>query len=83
MDLTPVLDILSNPFAMAIILVLTIASTAYCWMGMRQKNMPMFLIGLGLGGPTFDIVDWRFWVASALVVAVGFWLKARTDSPHF
>ncbi len=81
LDLSSVMDVLSNPYLLTLIVVLTIASTVYCWIGMKRKSLPLFLIGIGIGAPTFDIMDWKLWVGSAAVVAVGFWLKNRGDNP--
>ena len=74
-------DTLSNPYALTIIIALSIISTVYCYMGMRQKQPITFLMGVGIGIPSFDVRDWKMWGAGILVMAIAFFLRRFVDSP--
>lgn len=63
----------------ALWIALTVVSCWLTWVGLREKNLPQILIGTGLGMPTFDLADARFWVAGGLFCVVGLYLRVRLD----
>jgi hypothetical protein len=74
------MDILASPLSLFVIIVLSIISTFFCWRGFREKDIPSLLIGTGLSVPTFDIADYRFWLAGAALFILGVWLAKKLSS---
>lgn len=73
------MEIFNNPVLLSIAIVLTIISSVLTWIGLRHKNMPYLVVGIGLGVPTFDMLDYRMWVVGLLVCGLGVWIHYRTS----
>lgn len=73
-------EIFSNPYALTAALVLGIVSTYFCIAGMRQRNMPSFLLGIGVGLPSFNVFSWKLWVAGGAVSGLALYLRSQINS---
>jgi hypothetical protein len=74
------MEIFSSPLSLFAIIVLSVLSTYFFWLGFRERDMPAILIGTGTGVPTLSIMDYRFWVAGVAVTLLGFWLRRKMES---
>jgi hypothetical protein len=74
------MEILENGYLLTIVIVLSLISTVFCWMGFKRKDVPFLLIGVGTGVPTLDVTDYRMWVAGVGITLVGVWMRRRLQS---
>ena len=70
---------LNNPYALTGLIFLSLVSTFYCWVGMRQRNPAALILGIGTGIPSFDIMGWEAWAIGIVVCGLGLWLRSRME----
>jgi hypothetical protein len=74
------MEIFENGYLLTLVIVLSLISTVFCMMGFKRKDMPFILIGIGTGVPTFDVLDYRMWIAGIGLCLVGLWLRNKLQS---
>lgn len=74
-------ETLPNPYLFTALIVLTMLSTFFTLMGIKEKNIPNFIIGVGAGIPTFALANWKMWVCGAAIVGTGMYLRSKLNSP--
>lgn len=74
------LEVLTNPYLLSLIIILTLFSTAFVWIGLKQKSLWKVLLGTGLGIPTLSITDWQCWAIGTALCLLALWLRSKLEA---
>ena len=58
--------------------LMTLVSTLGIWIGLRQKDLSLAIIGVGIATPTYGWSTGLFWAMGVALTALGVWLR-RND----
>jgi hypothetical protein len=73
-------EILENPLLLTLFLLLSAVSFVFLVAGVKSRNGPWVLYGIGAAIPTFAIRSPLAWLAGVVVAGMG-WALARWASP--
>lgn len=73
------MDLFNHPVLLVIVGVLTVVSTIWSIQGLRRKDVPLFILGIAAGIPTFAVTSWKTWAVGGLVAAFAFWLRNKIE----
>jgi hypothetical protein len=71
---------LNNPWALGAIIFLSIVSSVYLWIGLKQKEIWKVIVAVGVGLPSYSITNWKMWGAGCVVCGLGLWFRTYLDS---
>ncbi len=71
------MDVFDSPFLTILLILLSLISFVLTWSGIKSRNLPWALYGIGAGVPAMGLRHVGYWVVGGLFVGLGRWVSRR------
>jgi hypothetical protein len=74
------MEILNHPALLVVAIILSTLSSVFLWRGIKEKDVPNLLFGVGTGIPPLDMRNFNVWLLGAGISFLGYWLRNKMDA---